>query len=395
MVDLSRLSCVGIEIQSAAGTFDAPESADLLPVANLRTNFETYQIENPEYQASIHRNAPTVFGKGYTVSFDVPLRGPGSMPSSDAFILGRLLQAMNMTENLVSTAIPASAEAGSSGTTSALTLGAGATGTAELYDGLVIDLPDQSGTPSEPESFSAIIDYTAGKVATLGETLGATYDTGDYQIPTQAAYQMAETGSAPKLSMSVWLGTKQYDLVDMVPSQASIRMPVSTRGNAQYPVLSVMLQGDLYQWADDSAQTVPALGAIPLFKDGDFWLDKLAIGGSSFEIDLGLTLDYPPNPNYASGGEAGEIVETRRRATINLNQIAKSSKDLIALADAQAVHSAWAMWGSTTGNTVAVIIPDCRLNYPNFSADGNFVQGPLELLVDRGPKSINICFPVW
>lgn len=394
MASLSRQSALAVVKQTAAGTFVTPQTADLLPISNLRTSFDPYTLENPEYIGSIHRQGPVVLGKSFSISFDVALRGPGAMPTADSFILGRLLQSLNMTENLVAAAIPAAPEAGTAGTTTGLTLGAGAAATAALYEGLLIDLPGQGGGLA-PESLSAIIAYTAAKVATLAETLSATYGIGTYQIPKQAAYHMAESGSAPKLSLSAWLGQHRYDMLDGVPSQASLRLPVSSRGNAQLPVLSITYTGELNGHSDDSAQAVPQRGAIPLFKDGDMWISKKSFGGSSFDVDLGLTLDFPPNPNEADGAEPGEIVETLRKVSCNLNQVTKSYFDLIAAADAQAYHSFWAMFGSATGNVVSIIVPEARLSFPNFAPEGNFVQGSIDGIIDRGSKSVNIAFPIF
>lgn len=398
MPDLSQTSAAAVAVQSVVGTYNAPGVGDLFPVAALRPNFEPYRVENPEFNGSIHKNGPAIIGKTIAFDIDILLRGPGggsTPPAAGAFITGRILRALNMTENIISTAIPPAVAAAAAGTTTTVTLGATAAATAELYDGLLLSLPAQAGASANPAALSAIVDYTAAKVATLGETLSAEYNTGNQQIPKQIAYQMALSGSAPKLSFSGWLGPRRYNIFDAVPASARLRIPVAARGNNQYPILSVRLEGEFHSWSDDSAQVVPEFGPAPLFKDGDMWIAQKAFGGSSVEVDLGLRLDFAPNPNKASGAEAGEIVETNRGATLNINQTAKAYLDLLALSDAQTYHSVWAMWGQISGNTCAIVLPDCRFAPPNFTPDSSYVSGPLEAIIDRGAKSVNIVFPYW
>jgi hypothetical protein len=160
----SNNTAVALAIQAAAGTFTTPsQPTDLMPVSQFRWNITSVNLANDEYTGAPIKNAAQVAGKRVAWSYNVKLRPPGgaTIPAANAFLLGRILQAAKYTELRTTTAIPAAAEAGTAGTTNSLTLGAGATGTADLYKGMAIQLNGQ-GTTLKDE-LTAIRSYTAAK----------------------------------------------------------------------------------------------------------------------------------------------------------------------------------------------------------------------------------------
>jgi hypothetical protein len=119
MVDLTSQAALAIKAQSAPGTYATPTSSDATMVANLSWTPQAITSESPEYTGSIHRAGQIVLGATYDVSFDILIRGPGgaSPPAADAFIFGRVMRALGFTENIISSAIPAAAEALGGGST--------------------------------------------------------------------------------------------------------------------------------------------------------------------------------------------------------------------------------------------------------------------------------------
>jgi hypothetical protein len=388
-------TALAVAQQPIVDTFVQPNaSTETLPVANVNFNIQGVTVANEEYTGSVHKNGDEVIGKTCTLTFNIYLRPPtgGAVPAANAFLPGRFLQAAKFTENRVSTAIPAAPEAiGAGPTTTSVTLGAGAAATAGLYKGLLVSLVSIGTTYAE--RLTAIRSYTAGKVATLMETLGVA-PSGNYQIPPQLAYQrtISETDPDP-LSLSLWLDGLRFDLVNMRVSGLRVNLPVSTRTQGAIPMLEVTMTGSIQTTADEGTPAIPALGAVPKFRDGDLWIAGKAVGGSSLVIDFGIRTAAPPNPNKDDGSDAEELVESKTTITADLQKYRKAQFDTLALADAQAQHAVWAQYGYGAGAVVSLNVPDARLNYRSPNIGGDFVNETGDLFVDASDRNVSIVFP--
>lgn len=394
MAFLSSNTAIAIATQSGAGSFTQPSSStDTYPCGQVKVDLQPITADNPEYLGTIHRPGQFVLGKKAQVTLQIMMRPPGGStpPTAGAYIPGRILKAAGFSEVITSAAIPASPEAlGSGSTTTAAKLGSSATGTAQLYKGMPLILSDNGSGYNR--QLTAIRDYTAAKLATLFETLGAP-PAANWQIPKSLAYMLSSTAVPPSLSVSVWYDSVRYDFIDMTVASLRFNFPTQTRDSTDYPMMEVTLDGDLYAFADEDSPTVNALGAIPTFKDGDFWIGSKALGGSSFSLDMGIQVGYAPNPNRSSGNDPAQMTETRRTASITLNHVTKAANDLIALADAQSLVGLWAQYGYTAGNMVCFNVPNGRLSYPNPDNSGAFVTQAVDLLIDDAEKAVNLVFP--
>lgn len=387
-------TALAIELQVSPDTWNAPDTSDLLPIANLRLQETGVTVQNPEYTGSVHEQGDIVAGSNVTLSFDVMLRPPGGadVPLAGAFLPGRLLRMFKFTENRVASAIPAAPEALSAGSSTGATFGAGAAGTADLYKGLLVKLSDNQGG-NLPKALTMIRSYSASKVAAFAETLGSS-PAANYQIPKQLQYHrdISET-EAPVASTSVWLGGVRYDLINCAGSGLTFNVPTSTRDQAQVPVMNVTLNATVYATADDPTPSIPSLGAIPLFRDGDFWVGNVAVGGSSLTLNMTARSAAPPNPNKPDGSDASQLVGLKPTASLNLQKYLKATFDPRALASAQTYHPIWAMWGYTAGNIVSIGVTDARFNFPNPEANGDFWADGLDMLIDVATKNVSIVFP--
>jgi hypothetical protein len=383
-------TAVAIMKQPLADTFVANVAADRYPVANCKLNIQGVTTDNPEYTGTIHKNGAEVVGKTVELSFDVMLRPPvgGVIPAADAYVPGRILQASKFTENRFATGIATEALGGAGSTTTAV-LGAGAAATADLYKGLLVSV----GAGTYGQRLSAIRSYSAAKVATLCETF-ASAPTGNYEIRPQLAYQRAVDQVDPtKLSVSIWLDGLRFDLVNMAVSSLKISVPTAERSNASNAVINVTLQGEISATADEATPAIAALGAIPKFRDGDFWVAQKAVGGASLDVDLGLQLAFAPNPNKPNGSDAGDLVQSTTTVSLNLQKYLKAAFDTLALADSFAQYAVWARWGNAIGTTVSVIIPDARLNYRSPEIGNDFVMESGDMFVDAFDRNCSIVFP--
>lgn len=389
----SNNTAVAIAIQSVAGTFTTPtQPAALMPVSNLSMGIESVNIANDEYTGSPARNADQVAGKNTTLSYTVKLRPPGggTVPAANEFLLGLILQAAKMTEVRTSAAIPAAAEAGTAGTTTSLTLGAGAAATADLYKGMAISLVGQGATYKS--RMTAIRAYTAAKVATFAEAFGSAV-TGNYQIPPQLSYMRDVTAADPIiLSHSVWLDGHRYDLMDCRLTSLQIVVPTSTKDAAAYPEVNVSYDVIIAANAAQATPAVASLGAVPFYKDGKGSLANVKVGLQTFTLDLGLSTETPPNPNFVDGNELSEIVSSTATLSMTRQKYLPAVIDPLALADAQAYHAFLAQWGNAIGNFVQIVVTDGRLDYQSPDLGGGILMENGNLLIDALSKAISINF---
>jgi hypothetical protein len=391
----SNKTAVGVALQPIIDTFVAPNGAtELQPVSNLNLNSQGVPAANEESTGTIHKNGDEVIGKNVTLTFNIYLRPPGgtTVPLANAYLPGRFLQAAKFTENRVATAIPAAPEALAAATTGQVTLGAGAAATAGLYKGLLLSITALGATYRE--RLTPIRSYSAGKVATLIETLGAAPTGSQYQIAPQLAYQRSVDDAEPTaLSLAVWLDGLRFDLVNMRVSGLRLNLPVSTRQQGSIPMYELTLIGQIQATADEATPTIPALGAVPKFRDGNFWVAGKAVGGSSMTVDLGLRTAAPPNPNKADGSDAEELVESKPTLSLDLQKYRKADFDTLALADGQAQHGVWAGYGYTAGNIVNVIIPDARFNYRSPTLGADHITETGDMMIDLFDRNCVISFP--
>ncbi|WP_417615303.1 hypothetical protein [Parasphingorhabdus sp.] len=385
-------TAIGIKLQSAEGTFDAPNSTtDLQPCSNLNLSIQGVTTQNPEYTGSVNMNGDEVSGKNVTISFNINMRPPGGadVPAANAYVPGRLLQGAKFTELRTTAPVPAAAEAATSPTTNSVTLN-GAVATADLYKGMAIRLFGNGATL--PKQMTAIRSYTAGKVATLVETLTAV-PTGNYHIPKQLGYvRSIDESDPPFLSLKVWIAGKRYDLKDCTVSGLRMVLPVSTRDQAAIPMWEFTLTATIDATADEATPSIPALGPTPKWKDGDFSVANKYVGGSNLTVDLGLRVAFPPNPNKPDGSDAGQLVESKASLNMDRHAYLKADFDTLAMADAQAQHPVFAQWGYTAGNMVQIVIPDARFNYQNVALGGEFVTENGDMFIDVFARNVCVNF---
>ena len=390
----SNNTALAIAIQSVVDTFTTPVQPDaLMPVSNLSLDIQGVTIGNDEYTGSPFKNADAVAGKKATLSYTVKLRPPGGAtpPAANAFLLGLILQAAKMTEVRTATAIPAAPEAGTGGTTAALTLGAGATGTTDLYKGMAISLVGMGA--SYKDRMTAIRSYTAAKLATFAETFGSAI-TGSYQIPAQIGYMRDVSATDPIIiSQQVWLDGHRFDLMNCKLTGLKIPVPTSTKDQAAYPEVQVTWDVQISANAAQATPSVSGLGAIPLYKDGKFWLNNTKLGVQTFTLDMGLQTENPPNPNKVDGVDAAELVGGVAGVNMVRQKYLPATFDSLSLADAQGYMALFAQWGSAAGAMVQIVVPDSRLNYQNPDLGGALIMENGDLLIDALSRGVRINFP--
>lgn len=389
----SRKKALAFNNQSAPGTPVSLTSADCLDCSSISYQPQSRTTEDPRYTGTIHRSGDIVLGSSWDVSFEWLIHGySGAIPAANAFIAGRVLQALGFTENRFATAI--GPEAYTSGTTTGATLGTTAVGTTDLYKGLAINMATVGAAPT---GLAMIKGYTSGKAATFARTRTMAA-TGNYTIPVQLAYTLSTTEPANPSSITVWEGDNgasghRLNFTDMRPTAASIELVTSSRdGGNGYCKINVTFSGTLTSEADEACPTVSTAVAIPPFLNGQQDIANVQIGGSSITIDLGIQSAYPPNPNQTDGSDPGLVVATKRTVSMELNKVRRSVVDFNALATAQSSHPMQFLWGLATANYMGVMIDAARFDYRSTSEGSDFVTTSGSAWIDGVDKALSLTF---
>ena len=316
-------------------------------------------------------------------------------PALDAFIPGRFLRAAGYEEVSQAAPLLASAAVGGAGTTKSVVLPGGASAANDFYNGLPVILSDQG---AGVRGISMVQDYDgASTTATLMEEFAAA-PAANVEIPAFLGYRLVASQPDIYLSFDFWHDKKRYKCYNMTISGLTFNFPTSNRGDTAIPFLSISLTGDIDESddeVDETVPTVPNLGGIAPFRDGDAWLDQKDVCGSNFTADMGIRVGFPPCPNKPNGNEAPQVVETRRTMAMTLNEVLLTKMDFNAMANAQANHPFWLQFGNVSGKVVSFGVPEGRLNFSAPDASGDFVTRAPDLFIDGAERAMNLMFPYF
>lgn len=370
----SRVVAFAVAIQTVAGTFTTPTSADIIAVAPPTNGEDIVSSEDPTATGSVWKAPRVYLGKTGNAGATAPLRGPGGTApfAANAWPLGRVLQAAGFAEVINSTAIPGTLQAGS--TTTALVLAAGASSTDDFYLGWPIQQAN-IGTGAI-KGTSLIQDYVGtSKTATIAETMGsAPAASAAYTFPPSVTYQLGTLSSAPPLlSVSVWRDKKRYDYRDCRITTLTLDMPVANEQNQVYPSVEFAVKGLPAGVTDATAPalTTAQLGTIAPFRNGKFTLAKTALGHQSSKFQITAETAGASNAAAQFGQDGYEILSGDRQIDFDLNQMAVTDFDIDSRVDNQTIISTMSLWGLAAGNRFGFLAPELVLNPLNNPGDRN------------------------
>jgi len=286
--------------------------SNAMRVENVQWSETPNVIQSNEVSGALDVSAPLVGGVRTSVSFDVWVKSRAAGETVPDF--GVLLKMCGMSETATGTAVPAAPEAlAAGGSTTTAVLGASATGTADLYNGMPVNFT------SAVTGLSAIADYTAGKLATLVDTMGGSLvATSNYQILKNVVYRFA--------SSSLGSGTLWFYMDGLK------FMMVGARGN--FSVSFVAGEGIKFSFSFQGVwvQATDTAVASPTFND----ITKLVWRGTSsaysrsrwnrllaqcktLTFDAGNSVVNPDNPEATEGYDAAQI--TLRNASFSMDPL--------------------------------------------------------------------------
>lgn len=334
------------KVEVTEGTDVSPTGTDAILVENLRVTPSANLINTDEVTGSLDGAGPIVGGMKMDVTFDVFLKGSGAAGTAPEF--SSVLKACGWSETVTGTAVPSSAEAAAAGTTSTLTLSSGATGTANLYRGMPINL---TVNPAAGDT-TLISAYTSGKVATLTDTYGTALDnTTEYQIPINVRYSPGSS-SIPTVTLYAYMDGLLYIIVG---ARGTMQLTLESGGIGR---MSFTMTGMFSSKTDTSVVTATYDSTRPpVWKNG-----KMTIGGSdaavqSITLDMGNTLANPDNPNSLEGFDPAIITRRDLTGTVNPLETLMATRTIMTDFRNGTTRSMGILVGSTTGNKVGITIP--------------------------------------
>jgi len=352
-----RQAAIAVKAESAQGTDSiagTPDAADWI-AADGTLALNPILVSDPSFTGSMDGAVDSVGGLKPTITLQVPFRGSGSAGTPPT--LARLLAACTMATVATDAAVgtPTAAAAGTETTVTADTPFAT---TAQLYRGMpLIVSGDQAFT-------TGIVDYTAGRVITMGETRDDALTTSsELQIPINDLYKPSSDESVfGTVTMYCFYDGIRYKLTGV---QGSWSLELTAGGSGMF---TFTLTGQLAAAPDNTALPAGAataltgLPAMPIWVAGRSQLNKQTARIRTLRLDMGVQSVLPDNPESTYGFDPA--VPIGRRPTVSIDPLADTATH-VALHTAMMANtdvSLIATLGSTAGNRMLVMAPALRMH---------------------------------
>lgn len=385
----SKIVGFAVAIQSVAGVFTTPTSADMLAVSNVTNANNDITADDPTMTGTGWDAESIVVGEEAQIGFTMPLRGPGGAapPAANANIWGRVYQSAGWAEVITAAEVTGTLQ---TSTTTTAVLHAGASSVDDFYTGM----PVQAATiGSGFKGYTPIVGYTGGtRTAALGETLGAA-PSGTFTIPKNIIYvEGALKTEGPLLSVRIWRDKKIYDYKDVRVETLQHDFPVANNNNTNFPSVEASLKGNVENVTDGTTPDNPAGLAAQIAlelapcKNGKFGINRVALGHNSLRYGNSLTVNAPSNIHQVSGQDAFETVSGTRSIELDLNQMDNTTFNARSVQAAGTIVPIIQTWGRGAGNNFAFTLPATRLRQLNPGDSNGFVNltgNAVQARVDR------------
>lgn len=345
---LYRKQVLLAEIEGSEGVGETPVAGtDAVMVENVRWSESPNIIQTNEHLATLDLGKPVVGGIRTSVSFAYHAQ---SRAAGDTIPeIGPLLRACGLAQTATGTAVPAAPEAlAAGGSTTTCVLGASATGTADLYNGMPIVFTSAvTGT-------SFIADYTAGKLATLTDTMGGSLiATSNYQIPINVVYRPT---SASIPSVTLWL-YRDGKLLKGIGARGSFTMNWTAGGGIRFDFTFAAV----WQAASDAAIVSPTFqNGTKIVWRGETgstsrmrW-NRILCAARSLTINSGNSVVQPDNPEAIQGYDPALITMREPSGSFDPLETLVATRDIFSDMAAGTTRILHARAGSTAGARIAV-----------------------------------------
>lgn len=347
-----KFAAAAVKVDTTPGT-DAiagtPAAADWI-AGDFTVDFNPQIIDNPELTGTLDKAPSIVGGLRPKITLRVPLRGSGAAGTAPDF--GKLLRCCTMAENITAAAVgvPTAATAG---TTSTVTAAVPFAATTQLYRGMPLLLSgDRTVT-------TGVLDYTAGRVATIGETMAtaATVST-LLQVPINVLY-------APTSDEAVYKTATIYAYADglqwtFTGCQGTWSLEMTSGGIG---MLTVEMEG---QMGNHVAAAMPTGWNTALRQTPPRWVaGRAQLNGAlarcrRLVVNAGVQATLPDNPEAAQGYDPAVPMIRDSKGTIDPLMDTTSQVALWTAFQGGAAMRMMAVIGSTAGNRFIVTAPAAK-----------------------------------
>ncbi|NKC33497.1 hypothetical protein [Falsiroseomonas selenitidurans] len=348
-------SCVAVKIETTRGT-DAiagtPVAGDYITATFTERQSREDSPRNV-YTASYDDPPPIPGGLRGSVEIRVPIVGSGAAGTAPEW--GRLLQLCRWEEAVTASAVGAPTAA-ASGTATTATAASPFGTTAQAYRGMPILL---AGNPSTAVA-DAVLDYTAGRVVTLGRTYSPVLDSNTtLQIPVNVLYRPTSDETVEKTA-TVYLfrdGLRHK----MVGCVGTFRLGLRSGQPAD---LVFTLVGQVTGWNEAVALPtayVPVTRNPPRWAEGVSRFNRALARMATLSFDGGVRAVEPSDPESINGRGLPLITGAGGRWTLDPHGNTTDSPLRQGLFSAGTYTPLVAAWGSTAGNRFMISCPEMML----------------------------------
>jgi len=348
-----KFAAVAAKVETTPGV-DAiggtPAAADWI-ASEMEVQFDPTIIELPELTGSLDKAASVVGGLKPRLRMRMPLRGSGTAGTAPDF--GKLLRCCTFSELVTAAAIGSPTVAAAAGTTTTTTAGAVFAATAQQYRGMPLLLSGDQST------VTGIVDYTAARIATIGETRPAAMTVATLlQIPINVLY-------SPTSDESVYKTTTLYFYADGIQwiFTGAVGSPTLELSTGGIGFISFEMRA---QFAAKNIVTVPA-GATavlpptpPRFVAGKSQLNKLPARLKTLTINAGVNVILPDDPESAEGYGPALPIERDVAGTLDPYIDTTTSQGLFNNFRNGTAMSLMAIIGATPGNRFVAMVPNAK-----------------------------------
>lgn len=353
------------KLETTEGVDANPSAAvDAIPVESDSVSYNTPWTTEASAEAtgSLVASAPLIIGQAATFSFKSKIKGAGAGVVYTASVkppLHQPLAACGMKPQFTAALAAAAATAG--GATQA-TLANTFPTTNDALIGMILQVTAGAGAGS----FPAVIDYSTGRVALLGDSYTPVLDTTSI-IGLAANWTYASTSPSDAASRATDQpsGTCYIYEDGVLYKFTGCRGTVSLDGQNARPGFATFNMTGIFAGKVDAAiptglviagQSAPVLaqGASASLASA---LNRKSLTLSTWSLDPGSTIEVPDNPNTPYGFDAGQIVD--RAPTLKVDPLATlvANRDSIGDIGNGIQMSAVLRHGTVSGNRWALTMP--------------------------------------
>ncbi len=347
-----KFAAVAAKIETVPGT-DAiggtPAAGDWI-ASEMEVQFDPTIIELPELTGSLDKATSVVGGLKPRLRLRMPLRGSGAAGTAPDF--GKLLRCSTFAELVTAVAIGAPTAA-TAGTTTTVTAAVPFGTTAQQYRGMPLIVTGiAAGT-------TGIVDYTAARVITTGDTAGTAYTVGsNLQIPVNVLYSPTSDEAVYKTATIYFYADGLLWTFTGALGTPSLELTTGGIGFISFEMRA--------QFASKSATAVPAGAAAvlrptpPRFVGGKCQLNKALAQVRTLTINAGVNVILPDDPESAEGYGAALPIERDVAGNLDPYMNTTNSVALFNAFRAGTPMSLMAIIGSTAGNRFLAIVPNAK-----------------------------------